>query len=80
MGFGLLGIGFGLFLNKEQGKLGILENSFFFFKLDLCFYWKLPKNSDDKKRGVGELWTCLMDCGFVGNSFEALASHCHEEH
>ena len=30
MGFGLLGIGFGLFFNKEQGKLGILENSFFF--------------------------------------------------
>lgn len=29
MGFGLLGIGFGLFLNKEQGILGTLENSFF---------------------------------------------------
>lgn len=47
MGFGLLGIGFGLFLNKEQGKLGTLENSFF-KEIRFIFYWKLPKNSDDK--------------------------------
>ena len=26
MGIGLLGIGFGLFLNKEQGKLSAFEN------------------------------------------------------